>query len=116
MIEALDFGEDVTDLGTREHHGKFELGIGANQTHLVGPFPLKSLLPEELEGADKLSGGLAGDLLNALEVDAVLAHLLGGDQLGRTVVVLAELADASVVGLFGAGTDRQKLEVIGESF
>jgi hypothetical protein len=52
---------------------------------------------------------LASDLLDRLEVDAVLAHLLEGDQLGRAVVVLAELADTGVVGLFGAWADGQEL-------
>jgi len=49
-------------------------------------------------------------------MNAVLADLFEGDQLGRTVVVLAELADTGVVGLFGAGADGQEFEVIGEGF
>jgi hypothetical protein len=31
-------------------------------------------------------------------------------------IELAELADAGVVGCFGAGADRQQLEIIGEGF
>jgi hypothetical protein len=51
-----------------------------------------------------------------LEVDAVLAELLGRDQVGRLVVILAQLADAGVVGPLGAGPDGQQLEVIGKRF
>ena len=51
-----------------------------------------------------------------LEMDAVLAELLGGDQVGGFAVELAELAEAGVVGLFGAGADGQELQVIGEGF
>jgi hypothetical protein len=35
-------------------------------------------------------------------MNAILANLLGRDQLGRFVVELAELADAGVIGFFGA--------------
>jgi hypothetical protein len=50
----------------------------------------------------------------ALEVDAVLANLLGTDQLGGFIVELTELADTGVVSLFGARADGQELQVIGE--
>ena len=109
VIQALDFGEDIADLRPGKDDGQFELGIGADQLQFVRPRALKSFLPEELESADELSGRLASDLLDGLEVDAVLAHLLEGDQLGRAVVVLAELADTGVVGLFGARADGQEL-------
>ena len=49
-------------------------------------------------------------------MDAVLAELLGGDQVGGLVEVLAELADTGLVGLFGAGADGQELQIIGEGF
>jgi hypothetical protein len=61
-----------------------------------------------------LGGGLAGDLLEGLEVDAVLADFFGRDQLRRAVVVLAELADTGVISLLGAGLDGQQLQVVGE--
>jgi hypothetical protein len=50
----------------------------------------------------------------ALEMNAVLANLLRRDQVGRLVIELAQLAQAGVVGLLGAGADGQELEVIGE--
>jgi hypothetical protein len=80
------------------------------------PDAFERLFPEQLDGTDGLGAGLAGDLLVALEMDAILANLLGRDQLGRFVVELTELADAGVVGLLGAGADGQKFEIVGERF
>jgi hypothetical protein len=51
-----------------------------------------------------------------LEMDAILAELLGGDEVGGFAVKLAQLAQAGEVGLFGAGADGQEFEVIGERF
>ena len=116
VIKAFDFGEYLADLASRKDHGQLELGIGADQLQLVRPPTFKSLFPEELKGTNELGGGLAGDLFDLLEVDAVLPDLLEGDQLGRPVVVLAELADTGQVGLFGARADGQQLEVIGVGF
>jgi hypothetical protein len=49
-------------------------------------------------------------------MDEVLANLLDGDELGRAVVKLAELAHTSQVSLDGARADRQEGQVIGERF
>ena len=56
----------------------------------------------------------SGDPLVRLEVDAILAELLGGDQFGRPDIMLTELTDAGQISLFGARTERQEREVIGE--
>ena len=53
-------------------------------------------------------GHVACDLLVGLEMDAILANLISGNQLGRLATELAELADADMVSLFGAGADGQK--------
>ena len=106
--------EHAADFGGGEHHRQFELGVGPDQFQLVGPDALEGLFPEELEGANDLGAGLAGDLLVGLEVDAILAELLGGDQLGRFGVVLTELADAGEISFAGARTERQEREVIGK--
>ena len=47
-------------------------------------------------------------------MNEVLAELLGADLIGRTGEELTELTDTGVVGLFGAGTDGQELQVVGE--
>ena len=107
-------GEQAADLGGGEHHRQFELGVGPDQFQFVGPDAFEGLLPEELEGANDLGAGLAGDLLVGFEVDAILAELLGGDQLGRFGVILAELADAGEISFAGALTQRQEREVIGK--
>jgi len=47
-------------------------------------------------------------------MNAVLAELLGADQVGSFGVELTELAQAGVVSLFGARADGQEFEIIGE--
>jgi hypothetical protein len=114
MVECRHGREDAAYFGGGEHDREFELGVGPDQFQLVGPGTMEGFFPEELDGADGLGAGLAGDLLVGLEVNAILADLLGADQVGRFAVKLAELAQAGVVGLLGAGTEGQKLEVVGE--
>jgi hypothetical protein len=69
----------------------------------VGPDAFEGFFPEELEGADDLGGSLAGEFLFGLEMDAVLAELFGGNQVGRFGIELTELAEAGEVRLLGAG-------------
>ena len=114
MIEGLDLREDATHLGGGENDGQFELGIGADQFHLGRPGTAKGFLPEKFDGAERLRGGLTGDLLDGLEMEEVLAELFGADLIGGAVEELTELADAGVVSLFGAGTDGQQRQVVGE--
>ena len=116
MIEGGNGREDATHLGGGEDDGEFELGIGADQFEFGGPDAFEGFLPEQFEGADDLGGGLAGDLLDGLEMDAILAELLGGDQVGGFGMELGELAQAGEIGLPGAGGDGQKGQVIGERF
>ena len=96
--------------------GSLNWGLARTNSSSWGQVALEGLFPEELEGADDLGGGLAGDLLVRLEMDAILAEFLGGDQVGRAVIMLAELTDTGQVGLFGAGAEGQELQVIGEGF
>jgi hypothetical protein len=49
-------------------------------------------------------------------MDAILANLLGRDQVRGLAVILADLPDAGVIGLPGAGSNGQQLQVIGEGF
>ncbi len=114
MVQGGHLSQNAAHFGGGEHDRQFELGIGAGQLEFVGPDAFEGLFPEELEGADDLRGSLAGDLLFGLEMDAVLAELLGRNQVGRFGVELTDLAQAGEVGLFGAGADGEELEVIGE--
>jgi hypothetical protein len=77
---------------------------------------VEGLFPKELDGADGLGAGLAGNLLVGLQMNAILANVFGGDQVRSTAVKLAELADAGVISLFGARADGQEFQVIGEGF
>jgi hypothetical protein len=109
-------GENAAHLAGRENDRELELGIGPGQVHFGGPGAAQRFFPEDFKGADRLGAGLAGDLLVLLEVNAILAELFGGDLVGSFAVVLTELADAGVVGLFGAGADGQELQIIGKGF
>ena len=77
---------------------------------------MEGLFPEQFDGADGLGGSLTGQFLFLFEVDAVLANILCGNHLGIFAEKLAELTDAGVVGLFGAGAEGQEFEIIGEGF
>ena len=116
MIQRADAGEDGAHFAGGKHDRQFELRIGPIQLQFVRPGAVEGLFPEELEGTDGLGAGLAGDLLVGLEMDAVLADVFGREQVGRFGVKLTELAEAGVIGLFGAWADGQQLQVIGEGF
>ncbi len=90
--------------------------MGAGQLEFGRPDALEGFFPEELEGAEGLGAGLAGDLFVGLEMDAILADVFGREPVGGWAVELTELAEAGVIGPFGAGTDGQELQVIGEGF
>lgn len=116
VIQSGHRGEDTTDLRNRKDDRKFVLRIGANQFQFVGPDAFEGLFPKDLDGADGLSAGLAGDLFVGLEVDTILADVLGLEAIGRFGEELAELTDTGVIGLLGAGADGKEFEVVGEGF
>ena len=116
MVQGQDSGQDAAHFGSGEDDGELELGIGAGQFELVRPNAFERFFPEELDGANGLGAGLAGDLFVDLEMDAILADLLGGEQFRRFAVKLTELADAGVIGIFSARADGQEFEIIGEGF
>lgn len=116
MIQGADAGEDAADFAGGKHDRQFELRIGAGQFQFVGPGALERFFPEQFDGADGLGAGLAGDFFTRLEMDAILADIFGREQVGRFGVKLTELAEAGVIGLFGAWADGQQLQVIGEGF
>jgi len=114
VIQEGNTSQHAARLRGREDDGQFELSIGADEFHLGRPGTAEGFFPEEFDGAERLGGSLAGDLLDGLEMDEVLAELLGGDLVGGNVEMLAELADAGEVSLFSAGTDGQELQILGE--
>jgi len=76
-VEEHPLGIDVAHFGRGQDDGQLEARVGPNQFDLGGPKTAQGFFPEELDGADGLGGGLAGDLLLALEKDEVLAQFLG---------------------------------------
>jgi hypothetical protein len=116
MIQGGHQGQKAADLVGGENDRQLELGVGAGQFHFGRPGAAQGFFPEELDGADGLGAGLAGDFFVLLEMDAVLAEVFGREQVRGLVVMLAELADTGVIGLLGARADGQELQVIGEGF
>ena len=107
-------GEQAADFGGGEHHRQFELGVGPDQCQFVRPDAVEGFFPEELEGTNDLGAGLAGDPLVRLEMDAILAELLGGNQFRRPDIMFTELPDTGQISFLGARTERQEREVIGK--
>lgn len=114
MIQGRDLGENAAHFAGGEDDGQLELGLGADQNQFVRPLSAQGFLPKEFDGTNGLSGGLAGDFLDRLEVDEVLAELFGGEEIGSLAVMLADLDETSVVSLLGALGQGQKGQVIGE--
>jgi len=114
VVQQGDTRQHAAHLGRGEDDGQFELGIGADEFYLGRPGPAQGFLPEEFDGAEGLGGGLAGDLLDGFEMNEVLAELLGRDLIGGLGEELTKLPDTGEVGLLGAQTDRQELQVLRE--
>jgi len=79
LVEGGSAGKDEANLLGGEDNGEFETGLSANQFQFRWPDSPEAFLPEELDGAKSLGGGLAGDFLDALEVDKILAQLFRTD-------------------------------------
>jgi len=103
MIEDGDLGDDGAHFGSREDDRQLELGRGAGELQLRGPGPLEGFLPEEFDGAQRLSGALASEAPVVFEIDEILAEFLGADPVGRAVKVLGELPHTGPVALLTAG-------------
>ena len=116
MIQRGGAGEDVADLRRRENHGQLELGLSADQFHFGRPDAPQAFLPKDFDGTQRLGRGLAGDFLLALEIDEILAQLLGADEFRCAVEILGPLANTREVRGLTARRNRQKLQVIGEGF
>jgi len=116
MIPRGHAREDGADFAGGKDDRQFELGIGADQFQFVRPGALQRFFPEQFDRANGLGAGLPGNFLFDLEMKAILADLLGREQIGGLVEELAELAHASVISLLGARADGLEFEIIGEGF
>jgi len=116
LIQGGDGAEDVANLLGGEDDRQFESGLSADQFQFRRPNPPQGFLPKEFDGAKSLGGSLAGDFLDALEMDEVLAQLLGGDQVWSGLEIFGPLANAGEVSLLGARSNRQELQIIGKGF
>jgi len=116
LIQRGGAGEDLANLRRRENHRELELGLSAHQFHFGRPDAPQAFLPKDFDGTQRLSRGLAGDFLLALEVDEILAQLFRADQFRCAVEILGPLANTGEVRRLAARCNRQKLQVIGEGF
>ncbi len=116
LVQGGGAGKDEANLLSGEDDRQFESGLSANQFQFRRPNPPQAFLPEKLDRAQGLGGGLAGDFLDALEMDEVLAQLLGRDQVRSGLEILGPLANTGEVGLLGARGNRQEFQILGEGF
>lgn len=115
LVEQGDPAQDVPDFPGRENHGKFELGVGADQLNLRRPGPLEGFFPKELDRAYSLSAGLASELPFGLKMEEVLAEFLRADQVRGFLEELTEFAQAVPVEQDGAFGQGQKPQVVEEA-
>jgi len=116
LVQGGNAGEDLADLLGGEDDGQFELRLSASQFQFCRPNSPQGFLPKKFDRAKGLGGGLAGDFLDALEVDEVLAQLLGADQVRSGLEILGPLANTGEVSLLGSRGNRQELQIFGEGF
>jgi hypothetical protein len=106
VIQGGNLRQDLANFLGGEHDRELELRIGPDQLDFGRPGLAESFFPEELDGADGLSGSLAGQFLLGFEIEEVLAEFFGSDQVGRFAVKLAEFANASPSDVCGASSAR----------
>ena len=116
LVQGGDAGKDEAHLPGGEDDGQFESRLSANQFQFHRPDPAQRFLPKQFDGAKSLGGGLAGDFLDALEMDEILAQLLGRDEVGGGVEMLGPLTNTGQVSLLGARGNGQELEILGKGF
>jgi len=116
LVQGGDAGKDEANLLSGEDDRQFESGLSADQFQFRRPNSPQGFLPKKFDGAKGLGGGLAGDFLDALEMDEVLAQLLGRDQVRSGLEILGPLANTGEVSLLGARSNRQELQIIGKGF
>jgi hypothetical protein len=82
MVQERDLGEDCAHFAGREDDRQFELRRRTGELQLGGPGALEGFLPEELDGAERLGGSLAGKAPFGLEIDEILTEFVGADLIG----------------------------------
>jgi len=116
MVQGADTAQDLTDLLGRKDDRQLESGLGPYQFQFRWPGTPEGFLPKEFDGAQSLGGRLAGHLLDALEMNKILAQLLGRNQIRSDVKMFGPLANTGKVGLLGARSDWQEFEILSKGF
>jgi len=116
MVQGADTAQDLAHLLGREDDRQLESGLGPHQFQFRWPGPPEGFLPKEFDGAQGLGGGLAGDFLDALEMNEILTQLLGRNQIWSGIEILGPLANTGEVSLLGARRDWQEFEILSKGF
>ena len=116
LVQSGGTGEDLANLLGGEDNGQFEPGLSANQFQFRRPGSPQAFLPKQFNGAKGLGGSLAGNLLDALQIDEILAQLLGADQVWSDLEILSPLANTGQISLLSARGNGQELQILGERF
>ena len=115
MIQEQNLADNRAHFGGGEDDRQFEHGRGPGKLQFRGPGASESLLPEELDGAERLGGTLPRETALCLEVDEILAKVLGAELIRRAPKVLRHLAHTRPVTLLAAGLERQQGQIFGEA-
>ncbi len=91
VVQNGDAAEDGANFLGREDDGQFELRLRAGQLQLRRPNPPQGFLPKQFDGAKSLRGSLAGDLLDAFQMNEILPQLLGGYQIRSGLEILVPI-------------------------
>ncbi len=115
VIEAFDPLKDLAHFLGREHDRQFESWVSPDEPDGHRPGLAESFFPEQLDGADALSGSLAREFLFRFEVEEVLAEFFRSDELRRLAEILTEFTDTAPVAQDGAFGQRQQTQVVKEA-
>src|SRR5229473_7580102 len=97
-----------------ENDGEFLFRRWAHEVE-GGPLFFQGALKKELDAADGDGHGVAGVMLDVLEVKEVLPQFFLADQVGRLVIVFRQLAHCPDVTLLSAFGQASKLETLDHS-
>jgi len=116
MVQRGDAAQDLAHLLGREDDRQLESGLGPDQVQFCRPGSPERFLPKQFDGAQGLGGSLAGDLLDALEMNEILTQLLGRNQIRSGLEMFGPLANTGKVSPLRAGSNGQEFEILVKGF
>jgi hypothetical protein len=114
VVGRADGGDEPSDLLDGEDIGEAFLP-GDAEAFEGGPVSRCGVRIEELDAAVSDAEGSGGEVAVVLEVEEVVADLLFGESVGRSVEVIGEHPDGAEVGVLSALAQAGELEVVGQA-